>query len=117
MVAQLDDRCVIKEPTFVDDKLPVLDRVDIAFDQEKIWTGFDWQETSTRDVDAMPIFEVFYGCTGGCLKLYKNISLLEICVNRHNANLYYSMTIVSRLRVYYDIKVHSIPLHDAFHSL
>jgi hypothetical protein len=36
MITQLDNRRSLKHSVFVDDKLPVLERVDVALDQEKI---------------------------------------------------------------------------------
>jgi hypothetical protein len=36
MITQLDNRRSLKHSVLVDDKLPVLERVDVALDQEKI---------------------------------------------------------------------------------
>jgi hypothetical protein len=36
MITQLDDRRGLEHPLIVDDELPVLQRVDVALDQEEI---------------------------------------------------------------------------------
>lgn len=71
MITQLDDRRGLKHPLIVDDELPVLQRVDVALDQEEIGAALDRQETFTRNVDPVGVLEMFDSCSSGSLELKK----------------------------------------------
>ena len=69
MITQLDDRCRLKHPVFVDDQLSMLERVNVALDQEQIGTGLDRQEARAGNVDPMRIPEVLDRSSGGRFQL------------------------------------------------
>lgn len=94
MVSELDDGRALEHPLFVDDELPVLERIDVALDQKKIRAALDGQEARTGDVDTVGVLEVLDTCSGSSLELYNGL------------------TVVVGLGVDYDIKFHLLVGHD-----
>ena len=75
VITKLDNRCGLEHPLLVDDKLTVLQRVDVTLDEEQVGTTLDGQETATRNVNTVGVVEVFDGSTGGSLELQQNETL------------------------------------------
>ena len=75
VITKLDNRCGLEHPLLVDDKLTVLQRVDVTLDEKQVGTTLDGQETATRNVDTMGVVEVLDGSTGGSLELQQNETL------------------------------------------
>ena len=75
VITKLDNRCGLEHPLLVDDKLTVLQRVDVTLDEKQVGTTLDVQETATRNVDTMGVVEVLDGSTGGSLELQQNETL------------------------------------------
>ena len=69
MVAQLDDRRRLEHPLRVDDELTMLKGVDVALDEQEIRAGFDGEETRSRDIDTVRVFEMLNGCPSGSFEL------------------------------------------------
>ena len=69
MITKLDDRRRAKQPLLVNDQLAMLERIDVALDEEQIGATLHWQEARTRDIDAMGIFEVLDRRACGGLEL------------------------------------------------
>ena len=69
VIAQLNDRRRLEHPLRVDDELAMLERVDVAFDEEQIGAGLDGQKTRTRDVDSMSVAEVLDRSSSGSFEL------------------------------------------------
>ena len=75
VITKLDNRCGLEHPLLVDDKLTVLQRVDVTLDEEQVGTTLDGQETATRNVNTVGVVEVLDGSTGGSLELQPNETL------------------------------------------
>ena len=75
VITKLDNRCGLEHPLLVDDKLTVLQRVNVALDEEQVGTTLDGQETATRNVDTMGVVEVLDGSTSSSLELQPNETL------------------------------------------
>lgn len=69
VITKLDHRGRLEHPTFVQNELAVLQRVDVTLDQKQVGTGLDRKETRTRNVDTVTILEVLDGGTSGSLEL------------------------------------------------
>jgi hypothetical protein len=95
VVAELDHRRGLEHAALVEKELTVLQRVDVALDQEQIGTGFDWQEARPWDVDAMAVLEVLDGCAGGGLELDDGLAIFV------------------GFGINYDLKLQTLGLHDA----
>ena len=72
VITKLDNRRGLEHPLLVDDKLTVLQRVDVTLDEKQVGTTLDGQETATRNVDTMGVVEVLDGSTGSSLELQTN---------------------------------------------
>ena len=75
VITKLDNRCGLEHPLLVDDKLTVLQRVDVTLDEKQVGTTLDGQETATRNVDTMGVVEVLDGGTSSSLELQPNETL------------------------------------------
>ena len=75
VVAELDDGTRAEQPVLAHHKLTVLERVNVALDEEQVGTTLNGQETATRNVDTMGVVEVLDGSTGGSLELQQNETL------------------------------------------
>ena len=53
VIAEFDDRDGVEDPRWVEDEMSVLERVNIALDEQEIGTALHRQEAATRDVDTM----------------------------------------------------------------
>ena len=53
VVTQLDDWSGIKHPSFVQDELTVLERVDIALDEQQVRATLYWQESASGNIDTV----------------------------------------------------------------
>jgi hypothetical protein len=69
MISQLDNRCGLEHPVRIDDQLSVLQRVDIALDEQQVGAGFNRQEARARHIDAVSILEVLNSGTSSGFKL------------------------------------------------
>lgn len=69
VISKFDDRSRFKHPLLIDNKLPVLQRVDVTLDKEKIRTTLDGQEPASGNVNTMAVLEVLDSGTSSCLKL------------------------------------------------
>jgi len=78
MVTQLDDRRRLEHPLLIDDELTVLERVDVALDEQEIGARFDGQETRTRDINAVRILKVLDSCTGGGFELDDSLAVVGV---------------------------------------
>ena len=76
MISQFDNRCSLKHSLLVNNKLPMLQRIYITFDQQQVTAALDWQESFTGDVDAMSVFEMFNGGSGGGFELNYSMTLI-----------------------------------------
>ena len=94
VVAELDDRRRLEHALGVDDELPMLKRVDVTLDEEQVRAALDGQEAATGDIDTVCVVKVLDGVTGGGLKLND------------------SLPVIGRLRVYDDVELHALTLHD-----
>lgn len=70
VIAELDHRCRLEHPALVQHELAVLQRVNVALDEEQIGASLDREEAITRNVDAMSILKVLDGGTSGSLELF-----------------------------------------------
>ena len=95
MISQFNNRCSLKHPLLVNNKLAMLQRVYVTLNQQKITATLDWQESFTRNIDTMSILEMFDGGSGGSFEL-------DDCV-----------TIICCFGVDDDFKFHPIGLHYA----
>jgi len=95
VVAELDHRRGLEHAALVEKELTVLQRVDVALDQEQVGTRFDWQEATPWDVDAMAVLEVLDGCAGGGLELDDGLAIFV------------------GLGINDDLKLQALGLHDA----
>jgi len=96
VISQFDDRCRLEHPALVDDELPMLKRIDVALDEEKIRAAFHRQETTAGNVHTMCILEMLDRSACGCLKLN------------------HGLTIIGSFRVDNDLEIHGLLFHDAF---
>ena len=94
VVAELDDRRGLKHALRVDRELAVLKRVNVTLDEEQVRAALDGQEAATGDIDTVCVVKVLDGVTGGGLKLND------------------SLPVIGRLRVYDDVELHALTLHD-----
>lgn len=69
MIPEFDNGCRPKHSVFADNKLPVLKRVYVAFDEQEVRAALHWKEAGTRDVDTMGVLEVLYCCSSSCFEL------------------------------------------------
>lgn len=76
MISQFDNRCSLKHPLLVNNKLTMLQRIYITLDQQQVTAALDWQESFTGDVDAMSVFEMFNGGSGGGFELDDSVTLI-----------------------------------------
>ena len=53
MIAEFNDRDGIEHSRWVEDKVAVLERVDVTLNEQKVGTTFHRQESTTRDVDTV----------------------------------------------------------------
>ena len=95
MVTQLDDRGRLEHALLVDDELTMLERVDVALDEQKIGAALHRQETLARNIDTVGVLEVLDGSTGCGLEL-------DDCV-----------AIICGLGVDDDLELETFRLHDA----
>ena len=95
MVTQLDDGGRLEHALLVDDKLAMLERVDVALDEQKIGAALYGQETLARNIDAVGVLEVLDGSTSSGLEL-------DDCV-----------AVVCGLGVDDDLELETFRLHDA----
>ena len=77
MVSQFDNRRSLEHPLLVNNKLTMLQRIYITLDQQQVTAALDWQESFTRDVDAMSVFEMFNGSSGGCFELDDGVTVIS----------------------------------------
>ena len=94
VVAELDDGRRLEHALRIDDELPVLERVDVALDEQQVRAALDGQEAATGHVDAVRIVEVLDRVTGSGLELDDGL------------------TVIGRLGVDDDVELHAIVLHD-----
>ena len=71
VVAELDDGRRLEHALRVDDELAMLERVDVALDEQQITACLDWEETTAGNVDSMRIVKVLHRRTSCCFKLKK----------------------------------------------
>ena len=69
VVTELDDRRRLEHTLLIEEELTVLERVDVALDEEKIGAALHGQETVTRNVNSMSVLEVLNGSTSSSLEL------------------------------------------------
>ncbi len=69
VITKLDNMRCLEHPLLVDNKLTMLQRVNVTLDQKEIRAALDGQEAASRNVDTMAILEVLDGGTGGSLEL------------------------------------------------
>ena len=98
MISKLNDRRRLKHPRLIEDKLPMLQRVDVALDEEQVRAALDGQEAPARHVDPMRVLEVLDGSTSGGLELDDRLA------------------VVRRLGVDDDVELEALVLHDALES-
>ena len=94
VIAQLDHRGRLEHPVLIDDELTMLERVDIALNQQQVGTALDGQETATRHVDPVCIPE-----------------MLD-CRARSSLELYDRLPVVVHLGVDDDLKFHAFRVHN-----
>lgn len=86
MIAEFDHRNTVKLPVVVDHELPVLERVEVALNQEQVRTGLYRQEARAGNVDSTHILEVLYcrACSRLQLGWSRKIEIISRrrCVNR-----------------------------------
>ena len=75
MIPELDNGRRAEQPVLAHVQLTVLERVDVALDEEQVRAALDGQETATRNVDTMGVVEVLDGSTGSSLELQQNETL------------------------------------------
>jgi len=94
VITKLDDRGLTEHAVRIHDQLAVLQRVQIAGDQQEIGAALDRQEAATRNVDTMGTLEVLDRGTDGSLELND------------------SLTIVRNLVVDDDVELHPLIVHN-----
>lgn len=67
VVAELDNGGLTKLTVGVHDKLAMLERVQVAGDQQEIRAALDWQEAATGNIDTVSSLEVLDGGANGGL--------------------------------------------------
>lgn len=72
MITKLNNRRRFEHPVGVDDKLTMLQRVDVALDEEKIGTALHRKEARARNVNTMSIPEMLDSCSCSGLELWNN---------------------------------------------
>ena len=77
MVAELDHRNVIEHPTRVDYQLAVLQRINVALDQQQIRARLYREEPATRNVDAVCTLEVLDGSSCSRLELDDPLAIVQ----------------------------------------
>ena len=95
MVTQLDDGGRLEHALLVDDELAMLERVDVALDEQEIGAALYRQETLARNIDAVGVLEVLDGSTSSGLEL-------DDCV-----------AVVCGLGVDDDLELETFRFHDA----
>jgi hypothetical protein len=117
MVTQLDDRRRLEHPLLIDDELTVLERVDVALDEQEIGARFDGQETRTRDINAVRILKVLDSCTGGGFELKICFVSMSMMLGLDNCTyLDDSLAVVGVLGVDDNFQLHSICFHASLKS-
>ena len=71
VVTELDDRCRLEHPLLVDDKLAVLEGVDVGLDEEQVGAGLDGEEAASGNVDTVRAVEVLDRGTSSSLELFR----------------------------------------------
>jgi len=94
VITKLDDRGLTEHAVRIHDQLAVLQRIQIAGDQQEIGAALDRQEAATRNVDTMGTLEVLDRGTDGSLELND------------------SLTIVRNLVVDDDVELHPLIVHN-----
>lgn len=69
VVTKLDNWDGLEHPGLIQDELAIAQGVDIALDEEEVRARLDRKEARTRDIDAVPIVEVFDSSTSSGLEL------------------------------------------------
>ena len=95
VVTQFDDGGRLEHALLVDYELAMLERVDVALDEQEIGAALYRQETLARNIDAVGVLEVLDGSTSGGLEL-------DNCV-----------AIVCGLGVDDDLELETFRFHDA----
>ena len=54
----------------------MLQRIYITLDQQQVTAALDWQKSFTGDVDAMSVFEMFNGGSGGGFELDDSVTVI-----------------------------------------
>ena len=98
VIPKLDHRGGSEHPVLVDDQLPVLERINVALDEEQVRARLHGQEARTRDVHTVAVREVLDGSTGGGLELDDGLAIIR------------------RLGVDDDLELHLALLHNALHG-
>ena len=73
VVAKLDNGCRPEHPLLVNDELTVLQRVDVALDQQQIRAALHGQEAAARHVDTVAVLEVPDRGSGSGLELINKV--------------------------------------------
>ena len=95
VVTQFDDGGRLEHALLVDDELAMLERIDIALDEQQIGAALYGQETLARNIDTVGVLEVLDGSTSGGLEL-------DDCV-----------AVVCGLGVDDDLELETFRFHDA----
>ena len=112
MVTELDYRCRLEHPVRVDDKLTMLQRVDVTLDKKKIGATLDGKESLSGNIDTVSILEVLNGCSGCCLKLGRSVKT-QIDEHHSRPHLNDSLAIIRCLWVDDDVEFDTaFALHD-----
>jgi len=69
MIPQFDDGGRLEHPIHVNDKLTMLERINVAFNEEEIRTALHWQEAFAWNVDPVCVLEVLDRCASGSFEL------------------------------------------------
>jgi len=95
MITQFDNWRRLEHPLLVDDQLTMLQRINVALDQQQITAALHGQEPLARHIDTMGLGEVLDRSTGGSLELDNSVA------------------VVGRLGVDDDLELHRLGVHDA----
>ena len=76
VVTQFDDGGRLEHALLVDDELAMLERIDIALDEQQIGAALYGQETLARNIDTVGVLEVLDGSTSGGLELDNCVAIV-----------------------------------------
>ena len=114
VITKFNDRRRFEHPVGVDNKLTMLQRVDVALDEKQIGTALHRKEARARYINTMCIPEMLDSCSCSGLELWNNGMNSFNSIIQYLFYLYNGLSIVRSLGVDNDLKFHAaLVIEDA----